>query len=102
MAWRHPDRRLCAGRCRGAAAARSDSADTIVTYNGKTFDVPVMETRWAFHRMELPLDGVPHFDMLHPARRLWKNRMADGYDVGGCRLSTLERALFDVRGVGDV
>src|SRR3954468_19682178 len=46
--------------------------DLIVTYNGKTFDVPVMETRWVFHRMELPLDGIPHFDMLHPARRLWK------------------------------
>ena len=81
-----------------AVADFFDSADTIVTYNGKTFDVPVMETRWSFHRMELPLDGVPHFDMLHPARRLWKNRPDDP----GCRLSTLERTLFDVRRVGDV
>jgi uncharacterized protein YprB with RNaseH-like and TPR domain len=80
-----------------------DDADLIVTYNGKTFDVPVMETRWVFHRMELPLGGIPHFDMLHPARRLWKVRAADGDpDDGGCRLSTLERALFDVRRVGDV
>ena len=81
-----------------AVADFFDSADTIVTYNGKTFDVPVMETRWSFHRMEMPLDGVPHFDMLHPARRLWKNRPDDP----GCRLSTLERTLFDVRRVGDV
>jgi uncharacterized protein YprB with RNaseH-like and TPR domain len=85
-----------------AVADFFDDADLIVTYNGKTFDVPVMETRWSFHRMELPLDGVPHFDMLHPARRLWKNRAGDGYDDAGCRLSTLERTLFDVRRVGDV
>jgi tetratricopeptide (TPR) repeat protein len=59
--------------------------------------------------MEMPLDGVRHFDMLHPARRLWKNaaRLAphasrlDDED-GGCRLSTLERVLCDVRRVGDV
>lgn len=85
-----------------AVADFFDAADLIVTYNGKTFDVPVMETRWSFHRMDLPLEGVPHFDMLHPARRLWKNRLADGYEDAGCRLSTLERILFDVQRVGDV
>jgi uncharacterized protein YprB with RNaseH-like and TPR domain len=92
---------------RALLAAVSDcfaDVDLIVTYNGKTFDVPVMETRWVFHRMEPPLGGIPHFDMLHPARRLWKMR-TDGMgdrDDGGCRLSTLERLLFDVRRVGDV
>lgn len=84
-----------------AVAEFFDDADLIVTYNGKTFDVPVMETRWLFHRMEMPLDGVPHFDALHTARRLWKVRGEDATD-GGCRLSTLERTLFDVRRVGDV
>jgi uncharacterized protein len=48
--------------------------DLIVTYNGKTFDVPVMETRWAFHRIPMPLGAISHFDMLHPARRLWRRR----------------------------
>ncbi|MBA3638144.1 MAG: ribonuclease H-like domain-containing protein [Acidobacteria bacterium] len=88
-----------------AVAEFFDDADLIVTYNGKTFDVPVMETRWTFHRMAMPLDGVPHFDMLHPARRLWKGRpdaRTTGADEGGCRLSTLERVLFDVQRVGDV
>ena len=99
-----------------AVAEFFDDADLIVTYNGKTFDVPVMETRWSFHRMEMPLEGVPHFDMLHPARRLWKKRpepvtapravsgfsRIDADDEGGCRLSALERRLFDVRRVGDV
>jgi uncharacterized protein len=79
-------------------------ARLIVSYNGKTFDVPVMETRWAFHRMEMTLDDVLHFDMLHPARRLWRPRATrvDAMDEGGCRLSTLERTLLDFRRNGDV
>lgn len=62
---------LCAvAECFGATSL-------LVTYNGKTFDVPVMETRWLFHRMPLPLESVRHFDMLHPARRLWGSRVVD-------------------------
>jgi uncharacterized protein YprB with RNaseH-like and TPR domain len=91
-----------------AAAELFDAADLIVTYNGKTFDVPVMETRWAFHRMPAPLDEVPHFDMLHPARRLWRSRSTisgiygNHDEAGGCRLTTLERVLLNLRRVGDV
>ena len=84
-----------------AAAELFDDADLIVTYNGKTFDVPMMETRWAFHRMPAPLEEVPHFDMLHPARRLWRSR-STLTDDGGCRLTTLERMLLNLRRVGDV
>lgn len=84
-----------------AAAELFGAAELIVTYNGKTFDVPVMETRWAFHRMRAPLEDVPHFDMLHPARRLWRSRSAD-VEEGGCRLTTLERVLLNLRRVGDV
>jgi uncharacterized protein len=70
--------------------------DLIVTYNGKTFDVPVMETRWAFHRIPMPLDETPHFDMLHPARRLWRRLRTFGASASqgrarpddGCRLTT--------------
>ena len=87
-----------------AAAELFAEADLIVTYNGKTFDVPVMETRWAFHRIPAPLDETPHFDMLHPARRLWRSRsaLADDGSGGGCRLTTLERVLLNLRRVGDV
>src|SRR5207253_908804 len=91
-----------------AAAECFDDTALLVTYNGKTFGVPVMETRWLFHRLEMPLDGVRHFDMLHPARRLWRDRpdgvAADAYADAdaGCRLATLERVLFGVRRVGDV
>jgi tetratricopeptide (TPR) repeat protein len=91
---------------RALLAASADffgAAALIVSYNGKTFDLPVMETRWVFHRMEMPLERTRHIDMLHAARRLWKAREAvedDGDD--GCRLGALERALFDVRRIGDV
>lgn len=91
-----------------AVAEFFDGTELIVTYNGKTFDVPVMETRWIFHRMEMPdftPAGVAHFDMLHPARRLWKGRagaLDDRDDGACCRLTTLERDLLGFRRRGDV
>ena len=54
--------------------ARAEAA-VLVTYNGRTFDVPVMETRWAFHRLRSPWDELPHLDMLHVARRLWSKKV---------------------------
>jgi uncharacterized protein YprB with RNaseH-like and TPR domain len=64
-------------------------AATIVSYNGKSFDLPLIETRFLFHRMETPFAGIPHIDMLHPARRLWR---ADDDDTGttACRLTNIE------------
>jgi uncharacterized protein YprB with RNaseH-like and TPR domain len=88
-----------------AVAECFGATSLLVTYNGKTFDVPVMETRWLFHRMPLPLESVRHFDMLHPARRLWRGREDTSKDAegdGGCRLATLERVLCDVTRVGDI
>ena len=75
-------------------------APFIVTYNGRTFDLPVMEMRWQFHRIEAPLADLPHVDMLPPARRLWR-----GADDGGersCRLVALEAALLGFVREGDV
>ena len=89
-----------------AVAALVEPVSLIVTYNGKTFDLPVMETRWLFHRMETPFDGKRHFDMLHPARRLWREPRPDDAwrdrEDGGCRLGALERRLFGFERVGDV
>jgi uncharacterized protein YprB with RNaseH-like and TPR domain len=79
--------------------------DTLVTFNGRTFDVPLIETRYLFHRLPFPLDGAPHIDMLHPARRLWKERPAVAgppLDDDRCKLSVLERHLAGVHRVGDV
>jgi uncharacterized protein YprB with RNaseH-like and TPR domain len=90
----------------GAIAELAGTAGTVVTYNGKTFDLPLIETRYLFHRMDTPFAGLPHVDMLHPARRLWRQESSapDAFDAerSGCRLSTLERTLCGFEREGDV
>ncbi len=44
-----------------------------VTYNGKSFDFPLMETRYILNRKRFPLLKKPHMDFLFPARTIWKN-----------------------------
>jgi hypothetical protein len=63
-------------------------ASTLVTYNGKTFDLPLIETRYALHRLGTPLTDLPHVDMLHHARRLWRDR-EDGHRLGALEGSVL-------------
>jgi len=70
--------------------------ERIVTFNGGLFDVPLLETRYALNRERFPLAQARHFDLLHPARRLWKARLES------CRLQSLERALLGVIRRGDV
>jgi uncharacterized protein len=77
----------------------------LVSYNGKSFDVPVLETRFQFNRLTPPFDDLTHVDMLHVARRFWRSApaMAGTWpESDSCRLATLERVLFGVRRVGDV
>jgi uncharacterized protein YprB with RNaseH-like and TPR domain len=68
----------------------------VVTYNGKSFDLPLMETRFVLQRMPTPFADMPHVDMLHPARRLWRE------DDVECRLTNLERTLNGHEREGDV
>jgi uncharacterized protein YprB with RNaseH-like and TPR domain len=77
-------------------------ASLLVTYNGRTFDVPFMEMRWAFHRAAAPTDDLPHFDMLPPARRLWSRREMASPEGEGCSLSALERRVLGFHRLGDV
>jgi uncharacterized protein YprB with RNaseH-like and TPR domain len=102
----------------GELAAESG---TVVSYNGKSFDLPLIETRFALHRLPSPFGELPHIDMLHPARRMWRventRRVADASvrhvqkdvpytdqkDVAyTCRLSTLEQHLCGYVREGDV
>jgi uncharacterized protein YprB with RNaseH-like and TPR domain len=80
-----------------AVADAAGGAAAVVTYNGKSFDLPLIETRFLFHRMETPFAGVPHVDMLHPARRLWRG---EGDDGG--RLTSMEETLLGHVREGDV
>jgi uncharacterized protein YprB with RNaseH-like and TPR domain len=82
------------------------ASGALVTYNGKSFDVPVLETRFLFHRQRAPFAGRPHIDMLHTARRLWRGARgvvaAPGVQDEGCALTAMEQALFAFRRHGDV
>ena len=71
----------------------------LVTYNGKSFDVPLLENRLALHRMPGCLPDLPHVDLLHPARRIWSDPSGEG---GGCRLIHLEASHCGYQRVGDV
>ena len=79
-----------------ALAEALEPCEGIVTYNGKTFDVPLLETRYALARLKSPLDRLVHFDALHPSRRLWKLRLES------CKLTDLEESILGIRRDGDV
>jgi uncharacterized protein len=59
----------------------------VVTYNGATFDLPLLEARFTLARLNSPLGDIGHLDLLPAARRLWRN----GH--GSCRLSALENKI---------
>jgi uncharacterized protein YprB with RNaseH-like and TPR domain len=47
---------------------------SVVTYNGKNFDIPLLETRFILYRQPFLLSELPHLDFLFPARRLWSHK----------------------------
>lgn len=51
-------------------------AEALVSYNGKSFDTPLLETRYKLHSIPTPFYGYAHLDLLHLARRLWRDRLA--------------------------
>ncbi len=62
----------------------------VVTFNGKSFDWPLLETRYIYSRMRCVLRDPPHLDMLGPSRRLWNTTLAS------CSLETLESQILGV------
>ncbi|MBX3230991.1 MAG: ribonuclease H-like domain-containing protein [Labilithrix sp.] len=68
-------------------AERVRAASMLVTFNGKSFDLPVLRTRFVMGRMEPPPEP-PHLDLVHVARRLHKDRAI------GTRLGALEREVL--------
>jgi hypothetical protein len=63
-------------------------ARRLVTYNGRTFDLPLLETRYLLARAAWWGEAMPHHDLYPLARTLWRARAAD------CRLTTLEAAVL--------
>ena len=49
---------------------------TIVSFNGKSFDIPLVKTRYVLHSAPSPFEDMAHIDLLHLARRVWRYRLA--------------------------
>jgi len=69
--------------------------DICVTFNGKSFDMPYIRDRAKYHGVPLRA-SLEQYDLLHVARRRWKDRLPD------CRLVTLETHILGRRRIGDV
>jgi len=68
-----------------------EQLEGIVSFNGRAFDLPLLEARSTIAlRERWRLNEWPHFDLLYPARRLWRRSLAD------CRLGTLEQSILQV------
>jgi len=70
--------------------------DVLITYNGKAFDQPLLETRYRMVRARPPFARMEHLDLLFGARRLWKLRL------DSCRLVDLEHQVLGVERQGDL
>ncbi len=76
--------------------AAVESAGCIVTFNGKSFDVPLLKGRFALRRETHPFEGLPHSDLLHASRRHLRDDWSD------CRLRTAEERALGFHRVDDL
>ncbi|MDR0615264.1 MAG: ribonuclease H-like domain-containing protein [Synergistaceae bacterium] len=67
----------------------------LVTYNGSSFDIPLLRTRHVLARSRASWDGLPHIDLLHHARRFYKGRLES------CSLGSMERHVLGVGRSGE-
>ncbi len=72
-----------------------DNFTNCITFNGKSFDMPYIRERAKYHKIDLKA-SPQQFDLLHHARRRWKNELPN------CRLVTLEWYILGRRRFGDV
>ncbi len=68
----------------------------LVSYNGKSFDLPLLNTRFIMNRFPQIFKKMVHIDLLHLSRRLWK----DSYQ--SCNLGTIEEKILNRRREGDI
>ncbi len=62
----------------------------LVSYNGKSYDAPLLKGRLRLNRIEHRLCELPHLDWLHPVRRRYRGVFTD------CRLATIERQVLHI------
>jgi len=69
---------------------------SIVSFNGKNFDLPLLETRFILQRQPLVLSELPHLDFLYSARSLWRHKYEN------CRLFHLAREVVEADRAEDI
>lgn len=70
--------------------------EVLITYNGRSYDQPLLETRYRMNRQKHPFGRLGHLDLLYGARRLWK------LSLESCRLMQLEQEILGVYREGDL
>lgn len=70
------------------ARAWIEDASHLVTFNGKSFDIPLLATRYRLLQLAAPFSAKGHLDLLHPTRTAFSNAWPD------CRLQTAEQRLL--------
>jgi hypothetical protein len=73
-----------------------DSFQFLVTFNGRQYDIPLLETRFILSRIISKIREMPNFDLLYPSRKIWKGAYEN------CRLVTLESRLLGVERTDDI
>jgi hypothetical protein len=69
---------------------------TVVSYNGKAFDEPIVRDRMIINRVARQIPMGEHVDLLHATRRLFRRRLQD------CTLGNIERRLFGFERTDDI
>ncbi|MFA6314419.1 MAG: ribonuclease H-like domain-containing protein [Sterolibacterium sp.] len=79
-----------------ALAREVKDDDCLVSFNGKSYDLPLLATRYRLLGRTNPLNGLSHLDLLHPLRRIYGRQFSD------CRLKTLEEQVLGHRRDNDL
>lgn len=69
-------------------ALAEDFSGSVITYNGKCFDIPLLTNRYRLHRFDSPFENIQHLDMLFPCRRIWKRNLS------GFKLTQIEEMIL--------
>ncbi|HKZ22687.1 MAG TPA: ribonuclease H-like domain-containing protein, partial [candidate division Zixibacteria bacterium] len=70
--------------------------ENLVTFNGKGYDIPILNGRFILQRIKPNFESQSHLDLLFPSRRFWKKRLKN------CSLLNLEREILGIERVMDI